>query len=132
MKFTTCDVCKNAIVNSVKFSNQPAAALLNRSIEGQTNNLLMHPNIHFLKLIKSLDQLFVKNTNSMHVFEDVLNAAVDTKLFTFPCENHMSVILPQIVQMFIQLRMQRHCKMLNSKDDKLNRHTKKTAKFCTT
>lgn len=128
-KLVKCEVCKNALLNPVEYCNQPAAMLAN-SIQNPKS--FAHPNLNLYNFIMSLEELFAKHCSSPYVFEEILNAALERELFTFPCVTHMHDVIPYIVQFYIQTRMRQYCRKINSDQKKNNQQKKKNAKFYAT
>lgn len=76
-----------ALLNSEEYTNYSDAMFLNIINEDQAAPFA-HLNRKFYLFIRSLEYLFVKHSNSVHVFEEV-NEALHLNLCAFPCTKTM-------------------------------------------
>lgn len=128
MNTVKCLTCKDALLNSENSANLPEAVLT----DSLTTGPLTHPNTHFYRFIHFLEQRFLVHRDSMHVFESILDDVYQYEKLSFPCTEHASDILLNVVQCYVTMRMQQYCARINAEQLKNNRIKKKTAKFCKT
>lgn len=117
-----CDFCKNAFIDS-NTSFVPNIIPIN--IEKQ---LFVHPNLKLFNFIKYLEALFCKYCHRTDVYDTILDN-INVGLYNFPCEEHNDIILSQIIDFYIRMRMRQYCNKINIEEKKINQNVKKSAKF---
>lgn len=124
LKSIKCEICQNAFVNPVTCSPFPAVALIHL----KNDKDLIHPNVKMFNFIKYLETLFSKYCHRADVF-DVIIENIYVKNLSYPCKEHSDIVLAQIIEFYILLRMRQYSNQLNNQKKKLNQNVKKSAKF---
>lgn len=78
--------------------------------------------------IKYLEQLFCKYCHRIDVYDAILDD-ICTRHFISSCKEHNDIVLAQIIDFYIRMRMRQYCNKINHEEKKVNQNVKKTAKY---
>lgn len=126
LKTIKCTICKNALINPVKQSFFSAAVLANTK-----PGLIKHPNLKLYNFIQYLENLFSKYCKHSNVY-DLIIADIYAEDIPFPCKEHVDLVLVQIIEFYICMRMRQYVKTINHEKKKINMNVKKSAKYYNT
>lgn len=122
LKRIKCDICKNTFIN---LESDP---YLPNIIPIHTKEPFIHPNLKLFNFIKYLEELFSKYCHRADVYDTILDN-INIGRYTFSCEEHNDIILTQIIEFYIRMRMRQYCNKINHEEKKINQNVKKTAKY---
>ena len=81
----------------------------------KTKRGLIHPNLHFFKLINFVEECFAKHASSIDVFDLTVDEVLANYSITFPCKKHASDLLSYALYYYIRLRMRQFDHQENQK-----------------
>lgn len=123
-KMTSCDSCLAAF--TVTRSDSAEAALTNCKSRGE----LVHPNIHFHRILKSAEEFFSKNADRQDVYWGTIDYVLETCALSFPCGEQKGDVISQILHFYVSMRMRQHCKRVSSSLKKEAQKKKKQTRLC--
>lgn len=137
-KNITCDKCRQAFCNSSE--NLVEGVLEASHVSGIDRGALIHPNVNLFKICLYLDRCLATQTeDGIHhvtLYDQIIRELPQWEdtfygepLLTFPCEQHMSVMVATIIHDYLLMRI-RHVKaiIMKNKETK-SRETRKNAKL---
>ena len=102
LKKTKCIVCREAFASKEENSTLAIANLLNLKNRGG----LMLTNIFLYKILREIENLFIKYIDSGNVYLNVINSITESNIkLTFPCEIHKDYMLSYCIQYYLEVRM---------------------------
>lgn len=111
------------------YSSKPEAALVNIKSRGS----LTHPNDFIFGLLTDVEKSFAKHCKDNDVFLLTLDDFfTNNKSINFPCIQHKTEILTNIISNFIIMRMRQYSLVTNKNAIKVNAKKKKLAKLVNT
>jgi hypothetical protein len=123
LKFVKCETCKVAFESFESERAKSHSELINLKSKG----FLIYPNNHLYKLLLNVEEILMKNIKSPKCYEDTLDTALDTLIFTFPCELHKDDIMTSVLHNFISMRIRQYFRFYNRNLPKLNQQKKKNS-----
>ena len=104
-KHFPCDTCKKALHAPIApFSQQSPAEIVNLKSRGA----LIHPNLHFFRMLQALEECFMKHVLSPDVYKNTVNEMLKNYKFSFLCQKHAKELLAYAIKYYMRMRMRQY------------------------